>query len=242
MFDRNTNWGRLTPEVVAIVSSILLAFAIDAWWQELQEQRFEDEVIQALTDEYETNRRVLSFIRNMNLKMRRATASLISASHRGVYASDEFSIDEALHWARIPPTTDLGNSVRDTLMSSGQLELISDEQLRFQLAGWQSVFDELKDDEELNKKVALEVLIPYMTRNGIPFRSPDRAAARQDAPLPGVVDRSLETDQAAREQLFSDPEFLSIMELRYASLFHTTGEFDRVISEVDEILVALNRQ
>jgi hypothetical protein len=117
MFDRNTNWGRLTLEVVAIVSSILLAFAIDAWWQELQEQRFEDEVIQALTDEYEANRRVLSFIRDVNLKMRRATASLISASHRGVSASDEFSIDETVHWARIPPTTDLGNSVRDTLMA-----------------------------------------------------------------------------------------------------------------------------
>ena len=48
MTEQRTNWSRLTLEAVAIVFSILLAFAIEAWWSERQEQKFEEETIQAL--------------------------------------------------------------------------------------------------------------------------------------------------------------------------------------------------
>ena len=44
------------------------------------------------------------------------------------------------------------------------------------------------------------------------------------------------------KRLFSDPEFLAILELRYGFLAHTTFEFDRVIAEIESILIALNGQ
>jgi hypothetical protein len=49
-------WKRLSLEATAIVVSILLAFSIDAWWNERQENVREKHQIQALITEFEGNR------------------------------------------------------------------------------------------------------------------------------------------------------------------------------------------
>ena len=240
--DQKTDWKRLAIEAVAIVASILLAFAIDAWWGELQERQFEEETIQGLLEEYQGHQRSLAFAKQLHLRILRAVASLITASHRGTYESAEFDVDSAISLLKIPPTTDLGSGVRDALVSSGQIELLSNKQLRYQLAEWESVMDELIDDERTGTTIVLEIVAPYLTRHGVPNAySEFVAAATVDAPLDGAV-RKLATDNKAMKRLFSDPEFLAILELRYGFLAHTTFEFDRVIAEIESILIALNGQ
>ena len=46
---------RLTLEAFAIVASILLAFAIDAWWQQRIELRQSDALIVSLRADFETS-------------------------------------------------------------------------------------------------------------------------------------------------------------------------------------------
>lgn len=242
MSQGKTEWGRLALETAAIVFGILLAFAIEAWWGEFQENEFEAEAIAALIEEYERNQRILTHTRELNLRMRRATAALISACHTGTFASAEFTVDEAIYWFSIPPTTDLGSGVRDTLMSSGQLELITDDGLRYKLAEWQWLFDELRDDEVTNAQYTMAVIEPHLVRQRLPRLPKDLNEALVDAPLPGVTFRTLADDASAQERLFGDLEFLSIAEARYDSLHHTTGEFDRVLETVDEMLGALRDQ
>lgn len=52
-------WKRLTIEAAAIVASILLAFAIDAWWEDRQNRQEEQQVLQGLHTEFEENRTIL---------------------------------------------------------------------------------------------------------------------------------------------------------------------------------------
>ena len=56
-------WKRLAIETIAIVSSILLAFAIDAWWNERNERQFEQETLVGLEAEYEDHRQTLGWLR-----------------------------------------------------------------------------------------------------------------------------------------------------------------------------------
>ena len=49
-------WKRLAAEAIAIVASILLAFAIDAAWDERNERMEEKEVLRSLQLEFEANR------------------------------------------------------------------------------------------------------------------------------------------------------------------------------------------
>ena len=52
-------WGDAARDVVLIVVSILIAFALDAWWQDRAERRVESEQIAALRSEFETARDTL---------------------------------------------------------------------------------------------------------------------------------------------------------------------------------------
>ena len=48
-------WKRISIEAVAIVASILLAFAIDAWWDRQQQYRLENAMLAAVVDEINAN-------------------------------------------------------------------------------------------------------------------------------------------------------------------------------------------
>ena len=48
-------WKRITVEAAAIVASILLAFSIDAWWQERIERGDESEQLDRMRAEFSQN-------------------------------------------------------------------------------------------------------------------------------------------------------------------------------------------
>jgi hypothetical protein len=52
---QNIPWKRITVEAAAIVGSILLAFAIDAWWNDHQNRAEERRVLVGLKSEFEQN-------------------------------------------------------------------------------------------------------------------------------------------------------------------------------------------
>ena len=52
---REIPWPRILAEGTAVVVSILLAFAIDAWWDERKERDDERDVLLALKAEFEAN-------------------------------------------------------------------------------------------------------------------------------------------------------------------------------------------
>ena len=59
------SWKRLAVEAAAIVASILLAFAIDAWWENRQDRADELLILRALKAEFQENAQVLPiFIRS----------------------------------------------------------------------------------------------------------------------------------------------------------------------------------
>lgn len=53
-------WKRLSVEASAIVASILLAFSIDAWWDDRQQSNEEQAILQALLNDLHDNRNYLA--------------------------------------------------------------------------------------------------------------------------------------------------------------------------------------
>ena len=45
---QNIPWKRISVEAIAIVASILLAFTIDAWWEDAQSEHEEKQILEAL--------------------------------------------------------------------------------------------------------------------------------------------------------------------------------------------------
>jgi len=61
---QETPWNKLAVEAIVIVGSILLAFAIDAWWSERNETDQVNAVLAVLKLDLESSQRRLETIRS----------------------------------------------------------------------------------------------------------------------------------------------------------------------------------
>jgi hypothetical protein len=121
-------WKRIAVETVAIVGSILLAFAIDAWWQNRTERIVEINYLQALQDDLLRSLEYLSEDEAVQKRQVEYLESLLSTNRDTPY-SDELRrwIDDGLF--------DVGtyqpqiSALRD-LESSGQTKIIRNPEIR----------------------------------------------------------------------------------------------------------------
>ena len=202
---KRSAWKRLSIEATVIVGSILLAFAIDAWWDQRQERSLERTALIGLQSEYQNHRALI-------------------VRHK------------AQHESIIQHVSYLGNGVRDSLINAGNIGIISDVQLRYDLSAWDSVMEELSDDQELGRNIVMNVIIPYLARLGIPYAGWQTYTEEKWGNLESW---SLSSDPDSVARLLNDPEFRSILSVRFTFLHHATGEFDRAIDAVDTILARI---
>jgi hypothetical protein len=129
--------GRVVIEGLVIVLSILLAFAIDAAWELRGERNREAELLQSLTQEYQTNRATLISTIDLVLRDRELGASFyLNLSTEELRELDQASLQDiwgALHW---PRSFELASGATTAALSSGRLDLLRDPQLRELVAGW----------------------------------------------------------------------------------------------------------
>jgi len=228
---------RITVEAAVIVASILLAFAIDAWWDERQERTEETEILLGLKSEFSRYRDDLEKSIEYHAVSRLLTEELMAATRRGVWGSESLSIDNALVSLSDPKSLDFGGGVLDALISAGRLEIISDSALRMKLASWREVFNEIRDDEIRSQNFSANQVIPYMLRWHIPQgRGLDLCCSWNKWPQ---STRSIEDDPGALSRLLGDPEFEILLDLRFADISHITLEHETALQSLDEILDAI---
>ena len=136
----NTNdiqWKRISAEGIAIVVSILLAFSIEAWWSNYQDRAEEQVILLGLKSEFEQN---LALIET-EISYRNAVIDsiLVIFDASGTQSSLEPEIlDELIGdvtwWSNIEYLT----GAIDSLLQSGGLSLIENEELRRILASMPS--------------------------------------------------------------------------------------------------------
>lgn len=227
------NTGRLFVEGIVIVLSILLAFAIDAWWDERQERIEEADILLGLQHEFVGNREELQRRITLHSEIMLAIKELLVASRQGYWDLENLTVDEAIGRLVSPPTSDLGSGVLDAMINAGRIEVLSNRDLQVKLAAWNSVFDEVHDDEVMNRAIVFELIVPYMTRWGVPMSRAFTLFFKEDWPLEM---QSLTGDPEAMKRLLTDPEFETLLEVRYGFLSHTTGEYQTALEEIDKIL------
>jgi hypothetical protein len=229
-------WRRIAVESVAIVISILFAFAIDAWWEERQERVEEAEILVGLEQEFrETQALIEDKLRQYGL-MKTAVAELLVAFERNAWKYEAMSIDAAFQWLISPTSIEFGGGVLDAVVSAGRLEIISDKILRAKLAGWQAVMDEVRDDEVGNADLILNQIIPYITRTGV---STGHGGMEKYGEWP-IPTMSINDDTAVIDTLLNDAEFKAFLDVRYSFILHAMLEYDAAYQAADDILLEIS--
>jgi len=159
--------ARLIAESVAIVGSILLAFAIDAWWEERLERNDELQQLERLLMEFEANiERFDNF-----LVLERALSASLEIFHQMEEAQQrgEESIEVAagrIALLSIAPTYEANSPVLDGLIRSGRLEIIQDGRVINALAAWERTLRDYAEVALVTRNNGEAVLIPALARRG----------------------------------------------------------------------------
>ena len=134
-------WLRVFVEGVVIVGSILLAFGIDAAWEGAQERDREQEVLEVLRAELASAGQALQVQLDIYVYLERATedvANRLEARGSGsVMVSDTLLAALVFDMSYDPPT-----GMTNTLLASGQLDLLRNLDLRTAIAEWPSAIED----------------------------------------------------------------------------------------------------
>ena len=219
-----------------IVASILLAFAIDAWWGGVKDRATESEILVGLEAEFE--RHVAELERREARSERfvdRLTALL--TLHAGAPELPELPelpevpvLDTMLLAAIYTPTWDPGGGV-NALQASGRIELIRNPDLRDRLAEWPAVVEDRREGGVQIRRLVRRSIVPHLGTMGISLSRAFGTVMNWPPPIQSEagaarVYRALATDSRLR----------ALLEFRLAWQIVTVGDYASARREAFEVL------
>ena len=157
----NVQWTRIFAEGAAIVVSILLSFAIEAWWNNYQDRAEEQGILLGLKSEFEQNLSLIETEISYRNAVIRSILKIFDAS--GMQSSiDSEDLDELIGdvtwWSNI----EYSRGAIDGLVQSGRLTLIANEELRRVLASIPSKYAHTTRAELNDRETTVGVIIPFL--------------------------------------------------------------------------------
>jgi hypothetical protein len=203
---QNIPWARHAVEAAAIVASILLAFAIDAWWSDREIDQWQTAQLRALRDEFAANLKSLDIIVQTHDSTARSLESLI-AQVRDTNEATQVTVSDAALVALIAwRTSDISTGTLDSLLSSGKLAEIDNSDIRQSLAAWPSEVGDTQEDENLARDFVQNVVVQSLLGQGI------LEPAYRSRPLPGNLDEEIEADSTTTFSI--SPELIDLATIR----------------------------
>lgn len=230
MADRRIPWSRILAEGVVIVGSILVAFALDAWWSDQELAREVDEDLASLESEVSLN---LGELRQTREIQRRIADALVATSGRlAVDPAARVMVPDTLVWwsAFNNPTFDPSFGSIEALTASGRLAAIEDPVLRQEIAKLRGRFGDLIEEQIIARQIVVEQIYPLLGAEGFDlarFRTTMQGyvtprpslgtgttfmavPSSGDVPIPNSPDLRFALDMRAMWYLASNQEFAGV--------------------------------
>ena len=137
-------WKRIAVQATAIVISILLAFAIEAWWAERQERELEHRTLEALRSDLEATNEELDRLLRGVAAARENFSRFQSASPAELVEFDPEEVRLTMVSLVTPASFNPITATHDALSNDGRLGLISDPELLRHLSNFQGALDDIE--------------------------------------------------------------------------------------------------
>ena len=158
-------WG-VAGEAVVITASILLALAVDAWWNGLQDRQAEQQALASLQGEFTASLAELHRAREVHQARCDATARVRLSLVPSPRAESPDSLAELLRRMSLISTVNAPVGVLNSLIAGGGLSLIEDDDLRAALAGWPERMADHRESEDFIFVVVRDQWRPWLFARG----------------------------------------------------------------------------
>lgn len=230
-------WNRFAVEAIVIVGSILLAFAIDAWWAERLERASEREELTNLLNEFRLNFERLgsensqvgleSSIQESTLYISNLFDTSITNGSTSAWVSD-VHISNMLQ----TPTFEAYTPVFDSLVQSGRIEIIENRDIVTALSAWQRSVTNLSEFQQEGRRLVNDRLIPALaTDNRIPHIFLLRG--------PGGIVNNLNPDNITEILINSMIE--NLVAERYFSASMIMNEYGELRTRTEDVITVISQ-
>ena len=222
-------------EAIVIVASILVAFGLDAWWDDLVERRQERELLVTLQQEFEGTLAASRQVARRHEAALDATTMIISEVRRAMQSGQAIQVpDTMLFRFMYSATMNQSTGALDAVLRGGQVGLIESPNLRAALTSWPGDFDDMMADEADAARHMFDVVYNgFLTAGDISHVS-QNLAAYADGSLP-PEQLAWTTEVTPTAQLASD---LGLRSLRLAVALNAHSTLQRRTEAVLELLAA----
>ncbi len=232
-------WPRVLIEAGAIVLSILLAFAIEAWWAERQERGVEQEALASLRSDFVTSREILTSVLDIYELTRSEFVRFQAATPSELSALDPDATGAIITGLTFGATFDPAASTLDALVRDGRLGLISDQALRKILSQWLRGLDDIEENG-LDVRSEVQRILRAMEAHGGPFQRPGRtfgSTGRREIDL-GMLPAA---DGATLSALRQEAGFVGIARSYQFAVALYVRELNELASTLDSTLVLIEK-
>ena len=229
-------WKRLAIEATVIVVSILLAFAIDAWWEERGERKAEVVLLERLRADYVEIHTALLSVEKEHREARDACMFFMNmAVSESLPATAE--VDRMVAVVFLASRTfNPGSGAVASFHSSEGARLIRNQSLADKLLAWSGLVEELQEEEANLQKGVAERWTPYIASrvNVGPY-----VATFGDF-MQGIPSHI--STPTTREPLAVDNEFINHVLDRFKWQQLALRDIEPVHTAVEEILTLLEKE
>ncbi|MDJ0938439.1 MAG: hypothetical protein QNJ00_01615 [Woeseiaceae bacterium] len=206
---RNIPWQQISVEAIAIVVSILLAFWIDAKWQDHLERAEELEILHSIRAELDQNLAAIEQQLDFRAEQQAVIQILFDASDNKLeLSSDKFDehVANLTYWAR----TGFKTGALDSLIQGGQLGLVSTQELRAVLSSLQREYRWVDDIEKADEQFARNYFDPFLMKNAFFPQIANAITADSPVLVPATTNYAQGPGVDHRE-LLANREFLGLL-------------------------------
>lgn len=224
-----TGAKHLALEMLVVISSILIAFSLDAWWGRRAEARTEESHLRALESDFEQNVARLQRLLDREHRIMDASQRLLLepgvVDGRVLEDSAEYYFGQVFNSGRFDPVM----GAYEAVVGSGGLSQLRDDSLRLALADFASLLQS-RYTERYADELYLDFIRSYTGRLGIAG-----AVAGGDSAGSG------QGTWASQRTLLEDPEFREHLALRYLAERDVAAAYQGLQQKAQQVLELARR-
>jgi len=164
-------------EILLVVIGILIALQINNWNEAQKELKKEQQILLSLREEFQQNIKELEFDHKINEGCLNAVVTILNFDDTQDFESK--TIDSLIGQMYNYATFDARLGVMNDIISSGNLELIRDDKLKYALNQWTGELEDYKEDVIIRREFWVNN-VPSILYKFLPLRNGDASMDRED--------------------------------------------------------------
>ncbi len=223
-------------EIVLVVIGILVALAINNWNEDRKDRAAEIVLLDNLLNEFESNQERFGKIYHYKKKTKENWKNYLPLISNPNGSIENRSLNRPNNGSQEYPSS---NSVLSSILTSGTLDIITNDSLKHLISGWNEHLNAYKEIEKRHVNLVENSLRQYETKHRIikVYSGPDFSFDN-----PFYNNRTDKENSQRMIQMNEDPEYQNLLLLNYMWIELTLQRSEVLDQRFEEIITALKNE